>query len=340
MAQTFSASSIAIDRCLMQFKRILVTGSTGLLGSQVIRDLTQRYPELQVRAVYHQTVPWYHAPQIEYVQADLTHPESASDLAQSCDAAVLCASNTGGASSLVSEPWRQVTDNICMQVQLFQALAQAGVKKTIFISSAIVYHSSEERLKESDLDLNLSPHPAYMGIAWVLRYLEKLCEFWHQQTGMEFIILRAANIFGPYDRFDPAFSNFIPALIRKTVEQMEPFEVWGRPDVIRDVIYVSDFVSALMGLLELNKILGVTTLNLGSGQKTSVQDVVEWVTDSAGFQPKNISFDLTKPATSRARVLDCEKIKQLINWEPEHTVQQGIQETLDWWQNNNTWWKK
>ncbi len=66
---------------------------------------------------------------------------------------------------------------------------------------------------------------------------------------MEIVLVRAANVFGPYARFDPSTSNFLPALIRKAVERLDPFPVWGSPDVVRDVIYSADFASDCVGLL-------------------------------------------------------------------------------------------
>lgn len=321
------------------YKTVLVTGATGLVGTQVLQSLLARDPEVRIRAVYHQSPPAVQDPRIAYRQADLRQPEALGDWAAGCDAAILCAAHTGGAKALLNEAWRQVTDNLCLQAQLFQALAQAGVKRTLFISSAIVYHASETALREDDLDLNLEPHPAHFGIAWVLRSLEQLCEFWHRQTGMEFVIVRAANIFGPYDRFDPERSNFVPALIRKAVDQMDPFEVWGRPDVVRDIIYVTDFVAGLLALLEADEV-GVEVFNLGSGQRTTVADVVKCVTDCAGFQPSSVSYDLSQPATSRARVLNCDKIHSWVGWTPEYGIQEGLQRTLDWWQNNKMWWNK
>src|SRR4029077_5127963 len=82
-----------------------------------------------------------------------------------------------------------------------------------------------------------------------------------------------ANICGPRARFDPARSNFIPALIRKAADGLDPLEVWGSPDVTRDVIYSGDFGETIARLLEVEAASG-EVFNVGSGRGVSVGDVV------------------------------------------------------------------
>ena len=170
-------------------------------------------------------------------------------------------------------PHGQVTDNLIIDALLLEAMHAEGIRRIIYLSSATVYQEFEGCIKEDELDWNQQPHEAYIGVGWAKRFAEKLCWFWHEKYGMEIFVVRCANIYGPYARFDPANSNFIPAIIRKSVKKMDPFEVWGNPEVRRDVIYTEDFAAAVISLLMHDEIkYGV--YNLGFGKAVTVGEVV------------------------------------------------------------------
>jgi nucleoside-diphosphate-sugar epimerase len=154
---------------------------------------------------------------------------------------------------------------------------------------------------------------------------------------MEIVIARAANIFGPYARFDPANSNFIPALIRKAVARMDPFEVWGNPAVTRDVVYVDDFAKAVILMLD-NSNIRFDVFNIGSGVKTTVGDVVQCVLQYSGHNPARIIYNEQNPSTVPFRVLDNSKAKAILGWNLEYSVAEGISRTVEWWKENHERW--
>ena len=321
-------------------KKILVAGGSGMLGRAVVKSLLKFCPETYVRASYFgQKIASQEKNQVEWIQSDLRSLEQCRALCRGCDEAIMAAATTGGAFQLTKEPWRQVNDNLLMNAQLLEAFYQEGVKRVIFVGSATVYQEKEGGLKEEDLDLNQDPHGAHWGIGWTMRYLEKLCDFWHRTCGMELIIVRAANIFGPFAKFDPKVSNFIPALIRKAVDAMEPFEVWGRPEVTRDVIYSEDIAEAVIKLLNEQR-LKFDVFNLGSSQEVTVGEVVKWVNDAAQYNPKKMNYMTDKPVTVKHRFLDCTKIERLLGWRPRHSTKEGIKKTVEWWKENRYKWSR
>jgi GDP-L-fucose synthase len=209
----------------------------------------------------------------------------------------------------------------------------------IYIGTATVYQECEGFISEGSLDLNKDPHPAYLGVAWVARFLEKLGLFWHQKAGMEVINIRASNIFGPNANFDPASSYFVPAIIRKAVDGLDPFEVWGSPEVTRDVLYSEDFADALLTLMNRTEVK-FDTFNLGSGVKTTVEQVVGWAIRHAGHNPSKINYDLSKPSTIKFRALDISKMREKTGWAPKHSIEEGIKKTVEWWRANKDTWKR
>jgi len=318
---------------------VFLAGATGLAGSAIIGHLLERYPDVRIRAVYHKTSPHIEHKQVEYVQSDLRSLDGCRQLAAGCDCAVMAAANTGGAAILESEPWGQINDNVIMNVQMLEAFTFENVKRVIYVSSASLYQECEKEIREEELDLNKDPCMYHYGMGWVVRFIEKLCWFWHQRCGMEVLIARAANIFGPFDKFDPKTSHFIPAIIRKAVDRKNPFEVWGSPDVTRDVIYSEDLAGAIVAMLDDDKIK-FDTFNIGSAAKISVANVVSLALKYAQHNPSAIKYQANKPSTIRHRSLDCTKARELLGWKPQHTIENGIQKTTEWWIENRDWWRK
>jgi len=318
---------------------IFLAGSTGLAGSSILEYLVQNYPETKIRAIYHKRMPFFRHNQIEYVQGDLTSIEDCKKLADGCDCAIMAAAYTGGAGFVRSFPLDHVNENLLMIIQMLRAFHLKQVKRVVYIGSATLYQDFEGCIKEEELDLNRNPHEAYFGFGWMVRFIEKLCCLLHEQDGTELVVARAANIFGPYANFDPKTSNFIPAIIRKAVEKMDPFEVWGTPDVTRDVIYTSDFAKAIVLMADDDKIK-FDTFNVGSGMKTTVGDVVHWVLQYARHHPDEIKYLQDRPTTMKFRVLDCTKLKETLGWKPEYTIEEGIKKTVEWWIENRNWWNK
>jgi GDP-L-fucose synthase len=253
--------------------------------------------------------------------------------------AVMAAAITGGAKMAQTEPWGQVTDNVVMDAQMLEAFYFGGVKRVIYISSATVYQELDGRIGEEDLVLDQDPPAAYHGVGWAKRYAEKLSHFWHMKTGMEVLIARLGNVFGPYAKFDPVESNFIAATIRKAVDRIDPFPVWGSPDVVRDVLYADDFGDAIVAMLGAAQI-SFDVFNIGSGRATTVAEIVASATKHAGYTPSSIVYDRNMPTTIGGRVLDCSKAERLLDWRPTTSVDDGVRQTVEWWVANREIWAR
>lgn len=322
----------------LENKEIFLAGATGGVGAGILKHLLQNYPNIKVKAAYLHTKPYIKDKRIKYIKADLRLQKDCRLASKGCDCAIMAAANTSGANILKNQPWQQVNDNLAMNSLMLEAFYFNGIKRVVFVSSATVYQEFEGYIREDQLDLNIDPHPAYMGIGWVMRYIEKLCKFWHQQ-GMEIVIARASNPFGPYFKFNPKASNFIPALIRKAVDKMEPFEIWGSPDVQRDVLYVDDFARAVAMMLD-NDGIKFDVFNIGSGARTTVGDVAKWALKYSGHTPKEIKYIQAKPTTIKFRALDCSKARDVLGWSGQYSVEDGIRQTVNWWKENKNTWRK
>lgn len=310
-----------------------------MVGSCIEQHIIEHHPETEIRASYFMTKPFMHHDRMEYVYGDLTSLADCRRMVKGCDCAVIAAADTANANTISAHPARFVNGNLVMNARMLEAFHNEGIRRIVYIGSATLYQDLEEPINEGMLDLNKEPAGGYYGFGWVVRFVEKLCEFWSRQGGMDILIVRASNIFGPYAKFDPVRSNFIPAIIRKAVARMDPFEVWGEEDVVRDVIYADDFAKAILMILN-NDTIKCETFNIGSGISTTVKDVVEWSLKYAEHRPSRLLYDTNKPTTMKFRLLDCTKAKNMLGWEPQIAIEEGIKRTVEWWKKNKEWWEK
>ena len=320
-------------------KTIFLAGATGLAGSSIIEHVITNCPNVFIRGAYCTADPFLKHERVSYIQADLTKREECRRAVRGCDLAIMAAASTGGAAATTAEPHRQVTDNLVMDSLMLETMYFEGVSRIVYLSSTTVYQEFDGYIREDELDWNKEPHSSYIGVGWAKRSSEKLCWFWHKKYGMEVIIVRCANIYGHYAKFDPETSNFIPALIRKAVDKSDPFEVWGNPAVVRDVIYAGDLAAAVI-LLSTRGEIKYDIFNLGSGKAVTVGEVVDLALKYARHNPAKIVYSANSPTTIWLRALDCQKIKKTLNWEPTISIDEGIKRTTQWWVENKDRWSK
>lgn len=310
-----------------------------MAGSSILRYLVNKVPGVKVRASWHNLEPVFRDSQVEYIKGDLRSLDYCRKMSAGCDCLIMSAAFAGGAGFIRQFPWKHMKENLLMNMQILEAAQLEKVRRVIFVASATVYQDFEGSIKEDEIDFNKDPHEAYFGYAWGVRFIERMCKFLHRHYDTQIVIARTANIFGPYDKFNPQSSNFIPAIIRKAVERMDPFEVWGSSDVTRDVIYADDFARGVV-MMAAEDSLDFEIFNLGSGVRTTVGDVVKWALEAAGHKPSEIRYLKDRPTTIQFRALDCKKAKSYLGWEPEYSIKDAVAKTCRWWVENRDKWKK
>lgn len=313
-------------------KLIFLAGATGTVGSNIAKYILDNYPTARIRGTYRQTKPFIKHERLEFVKGDLRVQEDCRRMVKGCDAVIMAASQSASSENFTAYPWKFLNDNIIMNTEMLEAFYLENVKRIVYIGTSAVYQEFKGHIKENELDMNKESHHTYLGVTWIARFIEKLCQFWHEKTGMEIVIARAANIFGPNARFG-ATEYFVPAIIRKAIRKMDPFEVWGSPEVTRDIIYSQDFARAITMMLN-NDDIKFDVFNIGSGIKTTVDDVVKLALSHTRHNPSQINYDISKPTTIKFRALDISKAKTILNWEPEFSISDGIKKTVDWMKEN------
>ena len=320
-------------------KQVVITGGSGMAGSAVARAISL-LKDVKVRLVSRNQYKYIsYDKDFEIKLFDLLNPISEDNPFKGAEIAILCAAETSGAGFSDSIQFDQFLINSKIDINSLKLAAEAGVKKIIYVGTASSYQEHDGYITENMMDWEEGPSLAHFGVGWSKRVAEKFCYYLHSHRGIEVAILRLSNIYGPMAKFDPITSNFIPALIRKAVNRLDPFPVWGNPDVKRDILFVDDFASAVIRCLR-KKELGFNTFNIGSGKVVSVDKVVELVLKAASHDPYKIEYEAGPKSNLSFRGLNCKKAERELGWKSETSNEIGLKHTTIWWMKNKEKWRK
>ena len=310
-------------------KKILITGGAGLLGT----SLTKIFSSLgaEVISTYYKRQPPKKYERM-YKKYDFSNFDNCLKATNDIDYVVLAAVQASGVKGVLENPTSSILPNLKIHAGLFEACAQNKVKKVVWISSSSVYQKCNYPISEDELNLNLPTYDLYLGIGWVYRYLEKLAECYYLKRGLQVGIIRTANIYGPYDRFDETKSHVIPSLIRKAVNKEKPFIVWGNKETVRDFVFSDDLSYALLQVLE--KYCNGKPINFSSGIGTNIGELVKLILDVCDHSIKP-TFDSSKPTALPYRVLNNKIFMNKFKTLNRTSLLNGLKKTLDWYQSDN-----
>jgi GDP-L-fucose synthase len=319
-----------------QDKNVLVAGGTGFVGMNFVEELVRRGARVRITAHRRQLRVWTEG--VEVVHADLTRPEDClaamAGMQYVIDAAgpVTGAGVTAGAAKTpVQMPGIPI--NLTLGANLLQAAWTVGVERYLLLSSTSIYPVLTRPMKEAEGWVD-PVHPSYYGYGWMRRYLERLAEFVAQKSKLQIAIVRPTAVYGRWDNFDPQTSHVVPALVRKAIERMHPYEVWGTGEEVRDFLHVTDLVRG--GLAALEKHAVCDPINLGYGQAFTIAQLVQLTLKAADYADARVVFNTSKPVTIPFRMVDISKARQVLGFQPQVSLEEGLADTVAWYRGQAT----
>ncbi|MEM2405243.1 MAG: GDP-mannose 4,6-dehydratase, partial [Candidatus Methanomethylicia archaeon] len=161
---------------------------------------------------------------------------------------------------------------------------------------------------------------------------DMLCLSYHRTYNLDLLIVRCTNNYGPY--------QFPEKLIPKTIIRAllnYSIPLYGRGQNIRDWIYVQDFCEAIDLLLEKGE--SGEIYNVSAGNELRNIDVVRMILNMMGKSESLITFVEDRPGHDVRYSLNSSKIRNQLCWKPKHSFQEGLRMTIEWYVNNEWWWK-
>jgi GDP-L-fucose synthase len=220
-----------------------------------------------------------------------------------------------------------IYDNLMIEANLIHAAQQYGVTKLLFLGSSCIYPKlAPQPLREEYLFSGyLEPTNEAYAIAKIAGI--KLCEYYREQYGCNFISAMPTNLYGPNDNYDLQKSHVIPALIRKfheaKISGQESVTIWGTGTPLREFLYVDDLADACLYLMQ--QYNDASFINIGSGEDISIKALAEKVQEAVGYHCPLI-FDPSKPDGTPRKLMDVSKLSQL-GWRYTTSLEEGLQKT-------------
>jgi len=296
--------------------RILLTGSTGFVGKNVLPVLKQ---DFDVR-----TVP----PEI-----DLRTQTMTCDLLKHVrpDVVVHLAGNVGGIGANKENPGRFMYDNLIMGTNLIHQAMFQGIRKFVMVGTVCAYPKltptpfKEESLWDGYPEETNAPY----GIA--KKTLMKLLETYHEQYGLNGVNLVPVNMYGPHDHFNLTSSHVIPALILKIDNAIKSgarsVDVWGTGNASREFLYAGDFAKAIQAAVITD--VSPEPINIGTGSEITISALVRKIAETMGYDGE-IKFQPQFPDGQPKRRLDTSRAADRLGFVATTPLDDGLKQTIQW----------
>ena len=310
--------------------KVLVAGSTGMVGSAILRNLKSKgYENI------------YSAPRSHF---DLTKQEDVERYfhANEPEYVFLAAAKVGGIVANQKYTADFIRDNLLIQTNIIDAAYRYGVKKLLFLGSSCIYPKfpnipiTEDQLMTGSLEPSNDSY-AIAKIAGI-----KMCQAYREQYGFNAISAMPTNLYGPNDNFDLETSHVLPALMRKCHEGKDRLDhdlggpfipnivLWGDGSPKREFLHVEDLAEACVFLMK--NYDQAEHINVGTGEDISIKELAETIADVVGFKGEFV-WNTDKPNGTPRKLLDVSKINSL-GWYPTIGLREGIKQTYDWYLEN------
>lgn len=296
-------------------KRVYVAGHRGMVGSAIVRRLTQENCTVL---------------EASRSELDLTD-QTAVDrwfAEHKPEAVFLAAAKVGGILANDAFPADFLYENLMIEASIIHAAHRHGVEKLLFLGSSCIYpRFAAQPITESELlEGALEPTNEWYAIAKIAGI--KLCQAYRKQHGVDFISAMPTNLYGPGDNYDLQTSHVLPALIRKVHEAKSSdtpsITVWGSGTPLREFMHADDCADALVFLMQAYS--GHEHVNVGSGQEVTIRDLAMMIARAAGYQG-SIELDPSKPDGTPRKLMDSGKLNSL-GWHPKISLEAGIARTV------------
>ena len=309
---------------MFENQKVLVTGGSGMIGRSLVNLLLKRGAIVTIADL---TKPVDLPEGVEFTQVDLRFFDNCLDICKGKDYVFHLAGVKGSPKMCIEQPVDFMVPMLQFNTNMTQAAFESNVKWYLYTSSVGVYSPAEVFYEWSVWKTFPSPNDKYAG--WAKRIGELQTETYSKQYGWDRIsIVRPANVYGPYDNFNPNNAMVVPSLIRKAQES-DVLEVFGDGSPIRDFIYADDVAKGMLHVVE-NKI--TEPINLGSGGGYTIKNLVDLVLKYSG-RDIPVKWLTDAPSGDSKRLMSVDRMKKY-GLDTTVSLEEGIKLTTEWFLNN------
>ena len=313
---------------------IVVAGAGGFIAGALVRYFHNK-GFTNLRAIDKKPLPeWYQRTQgVECLSMDLSDEANCIHAVEGAKEVYNLAADMGGMGFI--ERFRiECLRSILINTHLIEAAYNAGAERYFFSSSACAYNTELQKdpnvraLKESDA----YPAMAERGYGWEKLVSEMFCQEYWSERGMKTAIARFHNVYGPFGTWDGGREKAPAALCRKVIEAKDTgkreIDIWGDGHQTRSFMYIDDCTLGIDMIMHCDDLIAVP-VNLGSSELVSINDLVSIIEGIGGITLER-THDLDAPQGVAGRNSDNAFIQEVLDWEPNTTLQDGLIKTYAW----------
>lgn len=308
---------------------VLVTGAGGFIGSHLAAFLKRK--GYWVRGADLKLPEFSPTECDEFKILDLRRWDDCLEAVEGVEEVYALAADMGGMGFISSHHAQILYNNSLINLHTIEASRKSGVKRYLYTSSACVYPEHLQGdvnavpLKEEDA-YPADPQDAY---GWEKLISERLCTHYREDYGLETRIVRFHNIFGELGTWRGGREKAPAALSRKIAEAKlngsKEIEIWGDGEQTRSFCYIDD---CLEGIYRLMRSDFHEPINLGQDRMVSINELADLIADAAGI--KITKKYVEGPQGVRGRNSDNSRLRQTLDWEPETSLEDGLNRTYKW----------
>jgi GDP-D-mannose 3',5'-epimerase len=313
---------------MTQGKRVLVTGAGGFIGHHLtsrlvadghwVRGVDVKYPEYEPTRAQ------------SFEILDLRRWSDCLQSTREIDEVYNLAANMGGIGFIETNKAEITRDNSLINLHMLEAARVNEVSRFLFTSSACVYPGYRQDTPDVTplAEEHAYPADAEDGYGWEKLFAERLCRHYSEDYGLETRVVRFHNIFGPLGTFEGGREKSPAAFCRKIAmaADNDSIEVWGDGLQTRSYCYIDDCVEGICRLMRSDY---GEPLNLGQDRLISVNELVDMVAVAADKSVKK-EHDTSKPQGVRGRNSDNSRLRSVLGWVPQTSLERGIEITYRW----------
>lgn len=318
------------------FRRLLITGGAGFMGSNFVHWVIDNQPDVQVTVLDKLTYAGNKAnlagipeDRLTFIQGDICDADLIDELFANADAVVHFAAESHNDNS-IANPAPFLQTNIEGTYTLLEAARKHGVRFH-HISTDEVY--GDLALDDPAKFTEETPYHPSSPYSSTKAASDLLVRAWFRTYGVPVTISNCSNNYGPYQHIE----KFIPRQITNILSGMKP-KLYGDGLNVRDWIHAQDHSSAVWTILTKGR-LGETYLIGADGEKNNI-DVLRAILVAMGRDADDFEWVRDRPGHDRRYAIDATKLKRELGWQPERTdFEAGLRETIAWYDQNRDWWE-
>ncbi len=298
----------------MKNKKVIVTGSSGFIGSNLVTELSQKGYQVVGIDIENPNPSRCNQSDFEFQKVDIRDIESLEKVFSGAFGIFHCAAIPRVPYS-IENPLDTNQTNVTGTLNVLEVARNSGVKRVVFSSSSSVYGDQEKLPLTEDMEtMPKSPYGLHKYIG------ERYCVLYSQIYDLQTVSLRYFNVYGPGQSAEGAYALLIAKFL-KLKDENKPLTITGDGEQTRDFTHVSDVVCANIKAMESDKVGMGEAVNIGAGNNVSVNKIAEMIGGEIEYTEARLEPKDTRASNQKAR--------ELLDWVPKVSVEEGIKDLFD-----------